>query len=85
MLSGLDLEGYLSFIDQSVPPVKEYTHFEPAMLERFVFEHSEDLLRSIEFLRSNKGGKLGRLKVFDVKQCLDMIDGGIQMQKALRR
>ena len=79
-----DLEGYLAFIVNSIRPIKEYPHFHSSLLERFVFEHSQDLKRSIEFLRGNSDGRLGTLKVYDLRQCVSAIDQGIQIQKALR-
>jgi len=68
-----ELKGYLEFVSQNVVPVKTYSHFSPALLERFVLEHNENLPQSLAFLHANKDGDLGQLKVYDIKECLAAI------------
>ncbi|HSV43602.1 MAG TPA: hypothetical protein VLJ10_03520, partial [Candidatus Bathyarchaeia archaeon] len=48
-------------------PLKVYDHFDPIMLERFVFEHSSNLLRSTEFLRLAKKNGFAKIYVYDLK------------------
>ena len=50
-----ELDGYLGFVLKRIRPVKEYDNFSPIAMERFVFEHSDNLRRSIRFLKD--GGK----------------------------
>ncbi len=67
----MKLGNYIGFIDRNILPVRVYPHFNKAMLERFVLEHNENLLRSIKFiLANNKNGTLGKLKVYDMNQCI---------------
>jgi hypothetical protein len=64
---------YLGFIDRVAVPVKVYPHLNTGFFKRFVLEHNEDLVQSIEFLRLNGNGKLGTLRVYDIGQCLALI------------
>jgi len=64
------LKGYLGFMTQVVPPYKVYSHFQQDLLERFVLEHNENLLRSMQFIRANKDGQYGTLKVYKMKDCI---------------
>jgi len=66
------LEGYLGFITSRVKPVKIYSHFNDAILERFVFEHNENLMKSLDFLNS-KDKQYGALRVYDIKKCIRII------------
>ena len=57
-----------------------FDHFDDLVLERFVFDHNENLKTSIAFLKNNDGS-YGKIKVYDIGQCLDEIDrlvGGIE-------
>ena len=67
------LKGYLAFITSYIKPIKTYPHFNRTMLERFVFEHSESLARSLAFLRSHDE-TLGTLRIYDIRQCIDVIE-----------
>ncbi|VAX35470.1 hypothetical protein MNBD_UNCLBAC01-744 [hydrothermal vent metagenome] len=62
----LQLKNYLELVTQKIQPIKEYAHFSPALLERFVLEHNDDLRKSLDFLKVNKDGRLGRLRVYDL-------------------
>ena len=64
------LKSYLGFIQKQVKPIKIYPHFNPALLERFVLEHNENLRRSLTFLSHNQRGQLGALRVYDLRECL---------------
>jgi hypothetical protein len=61
----LKLAGYLSFILSQVEPLKVYKHFDQELLSRFVFDHNESLKNSLGFLRQNRHGELGMLRVYD--------------------
>ena len=66
----MKLGKYIGFINRNIMPVRVYPHFNKAMLERFVLEHNENLIRSLKFLSANKDGRLGRLRVYDIGQCV---------------
>ncbi len=68
-----ELEGYLSFVSDRIPPVKTFPHFSYTMLERFVFEHSENLDRSIKFLNIARKEDFGKLKVYDLSQTINIV------------
>lgn len=61
------LDGYMTYVWRAVPPVKVYGHFDPLMLERFVFEHNQNLRRSIAFLRLAEQEGFGKLRVYDLE------------------
>jgi len=64
-----ELEDYLGYVTQFVKPIKVFPHLSPVMLERFVFEHNENLKRSIDFLAlDNK--ELGTIRIYDIEECL---------------
>ncbi len=67
------LEGYLQFILDRVPPLREYPHLEGPLLERFVLEHSEHLGRTHAFLSREGGKKYGRLRLYDLRRCVPLM------------
>jgi hypothetical protein len=67
------LSGYFDVVQKMVKPIKTYQHFSYPLLERFVFEHNENLSRSIAFLRNAKLNHSGELKVYDLHMCLPVI------------
>ena len=75
------LEDHLDFITKNVRPVKEFSHFNKALLERFVLEHNENLKRSLTFLSANHDGQLGALRVYDVQECLDLLASHVNRYK----
>lgn len=66
------LENYLGFVNGAVKPIRIYPHFNEIILERFVFEHNENLRRSLAFLKEHGRG-LGTLRVYSVKECIDTV------------
>ncbi|MFA5060559.1 MAG: glycosyltransferase family 39 protein [Candidatus Omnitrophota bacterium] len=64
---------YLKFITTFVEPVKTFSHFNNRLLERFVFEHNENLKTSVQFLSSGKKD-LGALRVYDLKTCINAVE-----------
>jgi hypothetical protein len=54
------------YILKHVEPIKSYTHFGKAMLERHVMEHSTNLLYSTEFLRLAESRGYGKLYIYDL-------------------
>lgn len=67
-----NLENYLGFVNAAVVPVRIYPHFNEVILERFVFEHNENLRSSLAFLKEQSRG-IGTLRVYDVKECIDTV------------
>lgn len=63
-----ELANYLGFLRHKVRPQRIYRNFNSAMMERFVFEHSENLQRSIEFLRQNPREHFGAILVYDFSE-----------------
>lgn len=62
------LDGYLQFIlDRNLPVERVYPHMSQTALERFVFEHSENLARSQAFLAQASKKGYGQLRVYDVR------------------
>lgn len=64
----LPLRDYLGFIDSKVEPVKVYPHLNQAVMERFVFEHSTNLVDSIRFLGSDELVQLSSLRIYDLSR-----------------
>lgn len=64
---------YLGFIERSIKPVKVLDNFSDEILERFVFDHNENLRRSIDFLKNNDGF-YGKIRIYDIRHCLAVID-----------
>ena len=62
------LSGYLAFIVSRFAPKKIYPNFNHALLERFVLEHNENLLRSVRFLENADVKYYGVLRVYDLSQ-----------------
>ncbi len=75
-----DLENYLPFFQFNVKPINVFEHLNQVMLERFVFEHNENLRRSIKFLNSSDS-HLGEIRIYDIKQGLTEISQWITQQK----
>ena len=67
------LTGYLRFITTNIKPIKVLSHFNRPVLERFVFEHNENLKRSLDFLNT-PDASLGQLKIYDMAQCTAIIN-----------
>ncbi len=67
-----ELVNYADFIVKHIRPLKTFPHFNDAVLERFVFEHNENLLQSMRFL-SEKDKGFGALRVYDIATCLEAI------------
>jgi len=71
----LPLDGYLSFVDRYARPVMVFPHFNRAVMERVVFEHSDSLFDSINFLNSPDLDKMSSLRIYDMNEFLPaMID-----------
>lgn len=62
------LRGYIGALMALYPPKKVYGNFSPALLERFVFEHNENLSRSITFLDHAQRRNFGVLRVYDLNE-----------------
>jgi len=68
-----ELVSHLNFIRGHVTPMKTFSHFNEGMLERFVFEHNENLRRSLAFLRRAKAEKFGEIRIYDMKTSIETI------------
>jgi hypothetical protein len=77
---GLPLKGYVGFIERMVPPIKTFGHFNHAVMERVVFEHSDNLFQSIRYLDSPDLAKMSSLRVYDMSMVMRALSG--VMQKA---
>ena len=75
------LKNYLQFITSQIKPVKAFPHFHYETLERFVFEHNENLKKSLLFLKSHDNN-LGTLKIYDIKICVDEINRRLAARNA---
>ncbi len=61
------LKGPLGVFDKTIKPIRTFPHFNAVVLERFVFEHNENLWDSVMFLRHNRE-HLGSLRIYDMKE-----------------
>ncbi len=64
------LLGYLGFITAHFPVQRTYSNFSPALLERFVLEHNENLGRSLKFLAQAQEKNFGAISIYDLKDIL---------------
>ncbi len=67
------LADYLYFITANLKPLKEFPHFNHDLLERFAFEHSENLRQTVAFINS-PNPSLGKLRVYDIKNCITVME-----------
>ncbi|HPN88575.1 MAG TPA: phospholipid carrier-dependent glycosyltransferase [Candidatus Omnitrophota bacterium] len=75
------LAGPIEFIFKNMPPYKTYPHFSSFLLERFVLEHNEHLMRSIEFLRDSSKRGSAALYVYDLNVIIPIMQRLIQMKE----
>jgi len=61
------LADYMNFFVNHVRPIKSYSHFHQDLLERFVLDHNEDLVRSLRFIKMNRKENYGALKIYDIQ------------------
>ena len=73
------LRSFLGFIEQRIKPIKTFNHFNAVLMERFVFEHNENLYQSIRFLKQNDPAAR-QLRIYDVGQCLAVMSRVIGRQ-----
>jgi len=76
-----ELEDYLGYVTQIVKPAKIFPHLNRVMLERFVFEHNENLKRSIDFLALDKA-EMGAIRIYEIEECLRNILPALKMKTA---
>ncbi len=74
---GLPLKGYIGFIEKTVPPVKTFDHFNRAVMERVVFEHSDHLFQSIKYLDSPDLARMSSLRVYDLSVVVRALSGAM--------
>jgi hypothetical protein len=70
---------FLGFIERTVKPIMEFDNFNDEILERFVFDHNENLKRSIHFLNTNDGS-YGKIRIYDLRHCMMAIDQAIGLK-----
>ena len=63
---------FLEFIREHLRPIKEFSHLDRVMLERFVFDHNENLPRSVNFLK-DKNKNYGTIRIYDLRMVLDAL------------
>lgn len=62
-----ELDNYLEFVIKGIRPIKVFPHLDnEVFLERFVFEHNEDLLQSIKFMKVAQEEELGAIRIYDM-------------------
>jgi len=74
-----ELFDFIEFVYAKIKPIAEFDHFDDVMLERFVFDHNENLKRSLNFLKTNDGS-YGKLRVFDIAHILGWLDRAIGLK-----
>ena len=74
---GLPLKGYVGFIDKIVSPVKTFAHFNRAVMERVVFEHSDHLFQAIRYLDSPDLARMSSLRVYDMATVIEALSGAM--------
>lgn len=79
------LQNYLQYIVDQEPPVAVYDHFNQGMMERFVFEHSENLKTSIEFLKISEGIGAGKLRVYDIPATVNRMELGMRRYRMVNK
>lgn len=81
---GLPLKDYLGFVDQHLTPIKDFPHFNRAIMERVVFEHSDDLFQSIRFMDSPDLARMSTLRVYDLDVLMPFLSRVTQREKHSR-
>jgi hypothetical protein len=67
------LEGPLQFVRESVQPIKTFDNFNKEILKRFVFEHNEDLDKTLAFL-DNDQQHFEQIRIYAIKDILDRLE-----------
>jgi len=69
----MPLMGHLEYLTKKVVPLKVYSHFNDALLERFVLEHNVELRQSLRFLKNNIDGQYGEIRLYKLKSCISAL------------
>ena len=64
------LINFLEDIRTYVPPLASLVHLNPVLLERFVLDHNQNLLKSVSFLKKSTQQGYGQIQIYDISQCL---------------
>ncbi len=75
-----ELKDYLDFILVHIRPHRIYHHFHSHLMERFVFEHNENLRLSNKFLAQQKPVK-GLLRVYKIEEIINEINYRLKMSQ----
>jgi 4-amino-4-deoxy-L-arabinose transferase-like glycosyltransferase len=78
------LKDYLTYIDGNLRPVKTFQHMNEAFLERFVFEHSENLAQSVRFLADKDIQKLSSIKIYDLEEAVPVMQRFLERWQMLK-
>ena len=78
------LTEFLEFVRTHIKPLKVFSHFNDVLLERFVFDHNEQLLRSIRFLNQARVHGYGELRIYDLPQIVSEAISLMQRAKSSR-
>ncbi len=78
-----NLGGFLGFVDQQVAPIKTLHHLNRATLERFVFEHNQNLWRSINFLES-ADERATSVRIYDLPKSIELLQSLMQQHAAVK-
>jgi hypothetical protein len=78
---GLPLKGYLGYVDKGVRPLMVFPHFDRAVMERVVFEHSDNLFQSIRFLDAQDMLKISSLRVYDLDVLAPLLSDVLKKQR----
>lgn len=78
------LRDYLAYVDGNLRPVKTFSHMNEAFLERFVFEHSENLAQSVRFLADKDIEKLSALRIYDLKDAVPVMQRFVERWEMLK-
>ena len=78
-----ELGGFLRFFDKKVRPLNVFPHMNKTMLERFVFEHNQNLMSSITFLEKATD-HAGERRVYDIQQGLELLEKATHLAEEMQ-
>lgn len=75
------LKDYLSFVDGRTAPVKVFPHMNDVVFERFVLEHSENLVQSVRFLSQPRQEYFASIRVYDLSKIVPVMQAMLSQMK----
>ncbi len=79
----LPLTGYLEFITTQVKPIGIFPHMNQVMLDRFVFEHNDNLRYSVQFLNAPNQHH-GLIRIYSIKQIIETLGQWLSEQQKMK-